>query len=113
MDYPKKEIHAQSTSTQQQQGLDDFHPNSESKIATSKLMIPSEDTPNQIRIIKTKEQIKEQYPELFEGIGRFPGEPYHCHTNPSITPKQIPCRSIPVHFKQTFRQEIEKCLQLE
>ena len=47
---------------------------------------------------------------LFEGIGRFPGEPYHIHTNPSITPKQTPCRPIPVHLKQTFRQEIEKML---
>ena len=26
-----------------------------------------------IRIIKTKEQIREQYPELFEGIGWFLG----------------------------------------
>ena len=109
-DYPKKEIHAQSTSTQQEHGVDDVHPNSESKIATSKPLIPQEDTPKKIRIVKTKEQIKEQYPELFEDTGRFPGEPYHIHTNPSITPKQTPCRSIPVHLKQTFRQEIEKML---
>ena len=69
-----------------------------------------EDTLKKIRIIKSKEQIKEQYPELFQGIGQFPGEPYHIHTNPSITPKQTPCRPIPVHLKQTFRQEIEKIL---
>ena len=46
--------------------------------------------PKKIRIIQTKEQIKEQYPELFEGLGRFPGEPYYIHTNLSITPKQTP-----------------------
>ena len=41
-DYPKKEIHAQPTSTQQQQGANDVHPNSnsESKITTSKPLIP-------------------------------------------------------------------------
>ena len=108
MDYPKKEIHAQSTFTQQQQGVDEVQPNSESIIATSKPIIPLEDTPKKIRIIKTKEQIKEQYPELFEGIRRFPGEPYHIHINLSNTPKQTPCRPIPVHLMQTFRQEIEK-----
>ena len=60
--------------------------------------------------MKSKEQIQEQYPELFKGIGRFPGEPYNIHPNPSITPKQTPCRPIPVHLKQTFQQEIEKML---
>ena len=73
-------------------------------------MIPREDTPKKIRIIKTKEQIKEQYPEFFEGIGRFPDKLYHIYTNMFITPKQTPCRPIPVHLKQTFRQEIEKML---
>ena len=60
--------------------------------------------------MKSKEQIQEQYPELFKGIGRFPGEPYHIHLNLSITPKQTPCRPIPVHLKQTFCQDIEKML---
>ena len=53
-DYPKKEVYAQSTSTQQQQGVDDVHPNSESIIATSKPVLPWEDTPKKIRIVKTK-----------------------------------------------------------
>ena len=100
VDYPKMEIHAQSTSTQQ--------PDSESSMTISKPILPWEDTPKKIRIIKSKEQIMEQYPELFKGIGWFPGEPYHIQTNLSITPKQTPCRPIPVHLKQTLRQEIEK-----
>ena len=69
-----------------------------------------EDTTKKIKIVKTKEQIKEQYPEVFEEIGRFPGEPYHYHTELPITPKQTPCRPIPVHLKETFRQEINKML---
>ena len=99
-DYPKKEIHVQSTSPQQ--------PNLASKLPTSKPKLLQEDTPKKVRIVKTKEQIQEQYPELLEGIGQFPGEPYHIYTNPSITPKQTPCRPIPVHLKHTFQQEIEK-----
>ena len=82
VDYPKKEIHAQSTSPQQ--------PNSSSILHTSKPKILQEDTPKKVRIMKTKDQIQEQYTEHFEDIGWFPGEPYHIHTNSSITPKQNP-----------------------
>ena len=111
-DYHKKEIHAQSTSTQQQQGINDVQPNPNSKsiMTTSKPIIPQEDTPRKIRIVKSKEQIRKQYPKLFKGIGHFPGDPYHIHTNLSITPEQTCCRPITVNPKQTFRQEIEKML---
>ena len=68
-----------------------------------------EDTAKKIKIVKTKEQIKELYPELFEGIGRFSGEPYHICADPSVKPKQTPCRPIPVHLKETFKQEIDTC----
>ena len=60
------------------------------------------------RLSKTKEHIKELYAELFEGIDRFPGKPYHMCTDPSATPKQTPCRPIPVYLKETFKQEIDK-----
>ena len=91
-DYHEREIHAWSMP----------QPNSASVLPTSKSKLLQEDTPKKIRIMKTKEQIGEQYPELFKGIGQFPGKPYHIHINPSITPKQTPYRPIPVHLKQTF-----------
>ena len=93
--HPKREVHAQSTS---------------SIPPTSTSTVPQENTPRRVKIVKSKEQIQEQYPKLFKGIGRFPGEPYHIHLNLSITLKQTPCRPIPVHLKQTFQQEIEKML---
>ena len=93
--YLKREVHAQSTT---------------SIPPTSTSTVPQENTPSRVKIVKSKGQIQEQYPELFKVIGRFPGEPYHIHFNPSITPKQTPCRPIPVHLKQTFWQELKKCL---
>ena len=33
------------------------------------------------------DEIKVQYKEIFEGIGTFPGKPYHNSTDPSIPPK--------------------------
>ena len=51
------------------------------------------------------------YPEVFDGIGCFPGPPYHIHVDPSITPKQTHCQPVPVHLKEPFKQEIDKMLQ--
>ena len=39
------------------------------------------------KLITSKEQILQAYPEVFDGIGCFPGPPYHIHVDPSITPK--------------------------
>ena len=51
------------------------------------------------------------YPDVFEGIGKFPGPPYTIHLDPSVLPKQMPCRPVPIHLKETFKQEIDKMLQ--
>ena len=59
----------------------------------------------------SKEQILQSYPDVFEGIGCFPGPPYHIQIDQSVTPKQTPCRPIPVHLKEAFQQEIDKMLK--
>ena len=60
-DHPKREIHAQSTVPQQQ--------NSTSVLPISTSTVPQENTSRRVRIVKSKEQIQEQYPDLFKGIG--------------------------------------------
>ena len=52
-----------------------------------------------------------EYPDTFEGIGQFPGPPYNIQVDPSVTPKQTPCRPIPIHVKEAFQKEINKMLQ--
>ena len=37
------------------------------------------------------DEIKVQYKKIFEGIGTFPGKPYHINTDLSIPPKWLPC----------------------
>ena len=39
-------------------------------------------------IITQKEQIKALYSDVFEGIGHFPGKPYHINLDQSVTPVQ-------------------------
>ena len=63
------------------------------------------------KLITSKDQILHEYPDVFEGIGNFPGPAYHIQINPSITPKQTPCHPIPVHLKEAFKQEIHNMLQ--
>ena len=64
------------------------------------------------KLITIKEQILQAYLYVFDGIGCFPGPPYHIHVDPSITPKQTPCQLIPVHSKEPFKEAIDKMLQM-
>ena len=63
------------------------------------------------KMITSKDQINRNYPDVFEGIGKFPGPPYNICLDPSIQPKQTPCRPVPIHLKETFKKEIDKMLQ--
>ena len=63
------------------------------------------------KLITSKEMILHEYPDVFEGIGKFLGPDYHIQIDPSIPPKQTPCQPIPTHLKEMFQQEINKMLQ--
>ena len=63
------------------------------------------------KLVTSQDQIMCEFPDLFECIGKFPGSPYHIHIDPNVTPKQTPCRPIPIHLKEVFQQEISKMLQ--
>ena len=64
------------------------------------------------KLVTSKEQILQSYPDVSKGIGCFPGPPYHIQLDQSITPKQTPCRLIPVQLKEAFQQEIDKMLKV-
>ena len=61
--------------------------------------------------ITSKDLIMKHFPDVFEGIGKFPGSPYTIHLDPSVQPKQTLCRSVPIHLKETFKQEIDQMLE--
>ena len=63
------------------------------------------------KLVTTQSQILQEYPDVIKGIGKFPGPPYHIHVDPGVTPKQTPCRPIPIHLKDAFQKEISKMLQ--
>ena len=43
------------------------------------------------KLMTSKEMILCEYPDVFEGIGKFLGPDYHIQVDPSIPPKQTPC----------------------
>ena len=63
------------------------------------------------KLITSKEQILCNYPNVFDGIGRFPCPPYHTQLDSSVTPKLTPCCPIPVHLKEALEQEVDTLLQ--
>ena len=62
-------------------------------------------------LVTRQEHIMTQYSDVFEGVGKFPGEPYKIHLDPKIPPKQTPCWPVPVHLKHAFKAEIERMLK--
>ena len=57
------------------------------------------------KVVKSKNEIFENYSDDLNGIGCFPGSPYHIQIDPSVTPKQTLCCPIPVHLKEFFSQK--------
>ena len=111
MDHPKKtrptslKVHIckQEVSTQRQEVL-----------SQGTRFVPTDTTQKSgmNMIITSREQILSSYPDIFEGISRFPGPIYHIQINTNIPPKQTPCWPIPIHPKEAFKKEIDKMLQV-
>ena len=55
-------------------------------------------------LITNQKQILQDYPDVFECIGKFLGPPYHIQVDPKVMPKQTPCRPIPIHLKDAFQK---------
>ena len=65
--------------------------------------------PEDTRLITKKKQIMARFPDMFEGIGKFPGEPYKIQLDPKVPPKQTPCRPVPIHLKKPSKLKLIKC----
>ena len=63
------------------------------------------------QLITKKEQIMARFPDVFEGIGKFPGEPYKIQLDPKVPLKQTPCRPVPIHLKEACKAKIDKMLK--
>ena len=62
-------------------------------------------------LVTSKDDIIRYFPEILEGLGKFPGEPYHNNVDPSIPPKHLPARPVPVHQQAAFKQQLDDMIQ--
>ena len=67
--------------------------------ATTSVSTNTVQKPGMNMSVTSKEQILSSYPDIFEGISRFPGPPYHIQVDPNVAPKQTPCKLVSVHLK--------------
>ena len=55
----------------------------------------------------TKEQVLEEYKDVFTGLGRLKVEPIKIHLKEGAKPCRRPCRRVPVAMRQKFKDELD------
>ena len=55
----------------------------------------------------TQEKVESTYADVFQGLGKFPGEPYKLRLKPDAVRVKHRPRKVPVHLQDAFHEEVE------
>ena len=55
----------------------------------------------------TQEKVESTYADVFQGLGKFPGDPYKLRLKPDAVPAKHRPRKVPVHLQDTFHEAVE------
>ena len=55
----------------------------------------------------TQDKVETTYADVFQGLGKFPGEPYKLRLKPDAVPAKHRPRKVPVHLQDAFHEEVE------
>ena len=55
----------------------------------------------------TQEKVESTYADVFQGLGKFPGEPYKLRLKPDAVLAKHRPRKVPVHLQDAFHEEVE------
>ena len=55
----------------------------------------------------TQEKVETTYADVFQGLGKFPGEPYKLRLKSDAVPAKHRPRKVPVHLQDAFHEEVE------
>ena len=61
----------------------------------------------------TQEKVESTYADMFQGLGKFPGEPYKLRLKPDAVPAKHRPRKVPVHLQEAFHEEVERLVKIE
>ena len=51
------------------------------------------------------------YADVFQGLGKFLGEPYKLRLKPDAVPAKHRPRKVPVHLQDAFHEEVERLVK--
>ena len=54
-----------------------------------------------------QEKVESTYTDVFQGLGKFPGDPYKLRLKPDAVPAKHRPRKLPVHLQEAFHEEVE------
>ena len=55
----------------------------------------------------TEEKVESTYADIFQGLGKFPGDPYKLRLKPDAVPAKHRPRKVPLHLQEAFHEEVE------
>ena len=81
-------------------------------VALRKVQHPHNGRTSVNRLPLTKQEILSHYSSCFEGVGKFPGEPYKFHLKPEHKPARHAPRKVTIQFEDAFKEEIKSLVEL-
>ena len=61
----------------------------------------------------TQDKVESTYADIFQGLGKFPGEPYKLRLKPDAVPAKHRPRRVPVHLQDAFHEEVERLVKID
>ena len=61
----------------------------------------------------TQEKVETTYADVFQGLGKFPGEPYKLRLKLDAVPAKHRPRRVPVHLQDAFHEEVERLVKID
>ena len=61
----------------------------------------------------TQEKVESTYADIFQGLGKFPGDPYKLRLKPDAVPAKHRPRKVPVHLLEAFHEEVEQLVKID
>ena len=55
----------------------------------------------------TQDKVESTYADVFQGLGKFPGDPYKLRLKPDAVPAKHRPRRVPVHLQDAFHEDVE------
>ena len=61
----------------------------------------------------TQQMIESTYSDVFEGLGKFPGEPYKLRLKENSVPAKHHLRKVPVHLQDAFHEKVRRLVKID